>query len=237
MASLKCLACGHNNKVGDESCASCSSSLNLRLCSACEAINANNAERCHSCGAQFGPETTGEALIEEKVLPAAWVAGAKQAVLRGRRITVALWLAPALAAAALAYYFYATPGAAPKHVAAAQAAPVEKTSPATLVKTGPVTTLKTGPVTVPAVETKTAVEPKRTLAPVTHTRGADVAPPRTQPTPAAVSEPAPVALERRIRVTHTKGEAAAPVEPAAAPKSEAPVCAPSVFALGLCKGN
>src|SRR5687767_7233386 len=177
MASLKCLACGHNNKVGDESCASCSSSLNLRLCSACEAINANNAERCHSCGAQFGPETTEEALIEEKVLPAAWVAGAKQAVLRGRRITAALWLAPALAAAALAYYFYGTPGAAPKHVAAAQAAPVAtprvadagapatlvKNPPATLVKTGPVTTLKTGPVTIPAVETKTAVEPKRTL--------------------------------------------------------------------------
>src|SRR5688572_18236864 len=199
MASLKCLACGHNNKVGDESCASCSSSLNLRLCSACEAINANNAERCHSCGAQFGPETTDEALIEEKVLPAAWVAGAKQAVLRGRRITVALWLAPALATAALGYYFFGSP----------QAAPVAMT----VVKTGPVTTLKTGPVTVPAVETKTAVEPKRTLAPVTHTRAAGGEPPRKQPTPAVVSEPAPVAVERRIRVTHTKGEAAGPVEP------------------------
>src|SRR5688572_13236446 len=144
MASLKCLACGHNNKVGDESCASCSSSLNLRLCSACEAINANNAERCHSCGAQFGPETTGEAHIEEKVLPAAWVAGAKQAVLRGRRITVALWLAPALAAVALGYYFYGDPQAAPKHVGAAQAAPVamprvpDATAPATVAKTASV---------------------------------------------------------------------------------------------------
>src|SRR5688572_15136011 len=103
MASLKCLACGHNNKVGDESCTSCSSSLNLRLCSACEAINANNAELCHSCGAQFGPETEtaapagevgGEARIEEKVLPAAWIAGAQEAVLRGRRISAALWLVP-----------------------------------------------------------------------------------------------------------------------------------------------
>ena len=44
MASLKCLACGHDNKVGDQSCTSCSSSLNLRLCSACEAINARTAK-------------------------------------------------------------------------------------------------------------------------------------------------------------------------------------------------
>lgn len=208
MASLKCLACGHNNKVGDESCASCSSSLNLRLCSACEAINANNAERCHSCGAQFGPE--------EKVLPAAWVAGAEQAVLRGRRITAALWIVPVLAAGGLGYYFFGSPQAAP------------------VARIAPVAVGKIAPVSVPAVETKIAVEPKRAAAPVTHTRVEGVAPPRVQPTPAAVSEP----VERRVRVTHTKGEEAAPVETVApAPKSETTACAPSVAALGLCKGN
>src|SRR4051794_38597797 len=56
MATLKCLACGHDNNVGDQSCSSCSScssSLNLKLCSACEAINAHDAERCHSCKAEF----------------------------------------------------------------------------------------------------------------------------------------------------------------------------------------
>jgi hypothetical protein len=211
MASLKCLACGHNNKVGDESCASCSSSLNLRLCSACEAINANNAERCHSCGAQFDPE--------EKVLPAAWVAGAEQAVLRSRRIAAALWLVPVLAAGGLGYYFFGTPQAAP------------------VAKIAPVAVGKIAPASVPAVEKKSAVEPKRAAAPVTHTRTGGVAPPRVQPTPTAVSEPAPVAEERRIRVTHTKGELAAVPEPVApAPKSETG-CAPSVAALGLCKGN
>lgn len=53
MAKLKCLACGQENKVGEESCTRCSSMLNLRLCSACEAINDHTAERCHGCGEEF----------------------------------------------------------------------------------------------------------------------------------------------------------------------------------------
>src|SRR5688572_22596088 len=53
MATLKCLACGQDNKAGEAWCQSCSSSLNLRLCSACEAVNGCNAERCHNCGAGF----------------------------------------------------------------------------------------------------------------------------------------------------------------------------------------
>src|SRR5690348_15498671 len=104
MASLKCLACGHDNKVGDESCVSCSSSLNLRLCSACEAINATNAERCHSCGALFGAaaepppaeavtEVSSEAPRVEP-LPAAWIAGAAQASRGDRRLRAALWILP-----------------------------------------------------------------------------------------------------------------------------------------------
>src|SRR5207237_1573244 len=56
MATLKCLACAHDNKVGDQSCAACGSSLDLKLCSACEAVNASSAERCHGCGAAFAPQ-------------------------------------------------------------------------------------------------------------------------------------------------------------------------------------
>src|SRR5262245_31488062 len=72
MATLKCLACGHDNNVGDESCSSCSSSLNLKLCSACEAINANSAERCHSCNAEFlvEPELAEPIALEVDLRPA-----------------------------------------------------------------------------------------------------------------------------------------------------------------------
>lgn len=56
MATLKCIACGADNKVGDQWCGTCSSSLNLKLCSACEAINGHAAAKCHSCGVEFGTE-------------------------------------------------------------------------------------------------------------------------------------------------------------------------------------
>src|SRR3954464_16076452 len=88
MATLKCLACGHDNNVGDELCASCSSSLNLRLCSACEAINASDAERCHSCNAEFRIEPQAvtfdmeTAPERESVEATAWAGKARPAVWR-----------------------------------------------------------------------------------------------------------------------------------------------------------
>ena len=114
MATLKCLACGHDNDVGDESCSSCSSSLNLKLCSACEAINANDAERCHSCNAQFS------------VAPE-WLATG-QARKRSARSTAVLAVLPLMVGGA-AYYFYASseattpPHAAPKVEAAQKSEP------------------------------------------------------------------------------------------------------------------
>src|ERR1051325_1119197 len=114
MATLKCLACGHDNDVGDESCSSCSSSLNLKLCSACEAINANDAERCHSCNAQFS------------VAPE-WLATG-QARKRSARSTAWLPVLPLMVGGA-AYYFYASseattpPHAAPKVEAAQKSEP------------------------------------------------------------------------------------------------------------------
>src|SRR5215470_6895834 len=103
MATLKCLACGHDNDVSDASCSSCSSSLNLKLCSACEAINANSAERCHSCNAEFlvepemaepvalevdlRPAPGAETLVYE-FLPATWHIAAEP--VRGRRRKLAV---------------------------------------------------------------------------------------------------------------------------------------------------
>lgn len=257
MATLKCLACGHDNKVGDESCTSCSSSLNLRLCSACEAINANSAQRCHSCGAGFSAEAEVPSPVEEaghetpayeKVLPAAWVIGADQATRRTRRVAAALWLAPVLAVVGATYYFYGAPQAAPKPVAAVPPAPAaaaqifEVKAPSPQIKQPPAPTF----------------EPKRALAPVTHTRTAGAATPvKTVPAAApaapaavpAVSESAPGIVERRARVTHTRAEPGGAPEAGAGPsvvaasvpgtaaKVESAPCAPGVAALGLCKNN
>ena len=125
MATLKCLACGHDNNVGDESCSSCSSSLNLKLCSACEAINANEADRCHSCNADFRMEpevvtseldtpSLRQPVAEEasagKALPTVWRLATDQARRPSTRSAAALAVLPLLAVGA-AYYFYASPQA------------------------------------------------------------------------------------------------------------------------------
>ena len=230
MASLKCLACGHDNKVGDESCASCSSSLNLRLCSACEAINATNAERCHSCGALFGAaaeppveevtEVRAETRIE-KPLPATWIAGAARASRGDRRLRAALWVVPVLAVGSAAYYFYGAPQAAPAKrpvVEVKQAAPLAREPVVQQVKQV-------------VVDVRPAVAQAK-------------APHLTESKPAIEAKSSPV-VERRGRITHTKAEpseyAAAPAAPPAAPAvgatAAAPACPPGVVALGLCKAN
>jgi hypothetical protein len=193
MATLKCLACGHDNNVGDEWCSSCSSSLNLRLCSACEAINAHDAERCHGCNAEFR--------IEPEV--GTFEMATEQARKPSRRSVAVLAVLPLLAAGAAYCYFYAAspaaeaPRTAPMQVAPTQApsiveaarksepapdpeaaAPTEPARPQTVeVKQAPVVSGKiAAPRTAaaPARSTRPA-EPKRTTATVTHTRGADAA--------------------------------------------------------------
>jgi hypothetical protein len=234
MASLKCLACGHDNKVGDESCASCSSSLNLRLCSGCEAINATNAERCHSCGALFGAaaepppaleevtEERADATRIEKPLPAAWIAGAARASRGDRRLRAALWVVPVLALGSAAYYFYGAPQAAP-----AKRPVVEVKRAAPLAQEPVVQQVKQV-----AVEVRPAVAQAK-------------APHLAESKPAIEAKTSPV-VERRGRITHTKAEpsevAAAPAAKPAAPAAtgttaETAACPPGVVALGLCKGN
>ena len=232
MASLKCLACGHDNKVGDESCVSCSSSLNLRLCSACEAINATNAERCHSCGAVFGAaaepppaeevtEVRPEAAGVEKPLPAAWIAGAARASRGDRRLRAALWILPVLAVRSAAWYFYGAPQAAPA-----------KPPVAELKRAAP---LAQEPV----------VQVKQVVLDVRPTVAQAKAPQLTESKPSIEAKTSAVA-ERRGRITHTKAEPsevpAAPAAPSAAPAvsgttAESAACPPGVVALGLCKGN
>jgi hypothetical protein len=261
MATLKCLACGHDNKVGDESCSSCSSSLNLKLCSACEAINAHSAERCHGCNADFRAEAEAPTLEAEprprggevheapfvyKTLPAAWRAAAQEARKRSTRVTVGLWLLPLLTLG-LGYYSYVALRKSDA-VPAAQAARESR---------------------IPA---KAEAAPKETSA-VTHTRAGAAALPvaAAAPLPAAsatavVSEPpAATAVRRHVPVTHTKAiltetkailteTKAILTEAAAATTVQAPAsegrsvqaetrsdepagCAPAVVALGLCKSK
>ena len=242
MATLKCLACGHDNNVGDESCTSCSSYLNLKLCSACEAINAHSAARCHSCNAEFGirleamsvelDPVMSAAPPAEKALPAAWVIAAERAKGRSSKLTASLWLIPLLGVG-LAYYVYSAFYA------------VQLTEVVAPAVTGKITPAKTAPalVAAPAAVVKT-VEPKRATVEVTHTQPAAVG------VPLKIITSAPAAVERgRVPVTHTRaaleraaGGAAVPAAAAAGPGApqekgiEEPAgCAPGVAALGLCK--
>jgi len=220
MATLKCLACGHDNKVGDESCSSCSSSLNLKLCSACEAINAHSAERCHGCNADFRAEAEAAALEAEprprggelheapfvyKALPAAWRAAAQEARKRSTRVTVGLWLLP-LAALGLGYYSYgalqksdAVPAAQAAREsripAKAEAAPREIARPQELAR-------------------PQTVEVRQTPAPAVSGK---LAPPKSAPAPLARNTPVPEPRRVTSSVTHTRAGAAALPVAAATP--------------------
>ena len=233
MATLKCLACGHDNNVGDEWCSSCSSSLNLRLCSACEAINASDAERCHSCKAEFRiepevvtfemdplpREQVQEAALAVKALPAVWRLATEQARKPRARSATVVMVLPLLAAAA-AYYFYAAPHAVqapqvtPPHAApmsdgAQKSEPEQKPNPEVVPEPVRPHVAETRAAQVPAASVRIAhsktaaastkspavLEPRRTTAPVTHTRGAGAdAPGRTvaaEPSSKATAADAP----------------------------------------------
>jgi hypothetical protein len=242
MATLKCLACGHDNKVGDESCSSCSSSLNLRLCSACEAINAHSAERCHSCNVDFRAEAEAAAPEAEprprggevheaapvyKTLPAAWRAAAKEARKRSSRVTVGLWLLPLLALG-LGYSSYvalqksdAVPAAQAalesRIPAKAEAAPKEIAQTPAPAVSGKLAPPKSAP--APLARNTPVAEPKRATSAVTHTRAGAAA------LPVAAAAPLPAASATAVRsqpvatTTTTVGEPPA----ATAERRHAPV--------------
>ena len=264
MAKLKCLACGHDNKVGDDLCASCSSSLNLQLCTACEAINADSAQRCHGCGRSLEQlaevivldgAAVREAPARASALPSTWVISDELRAPRRTAWKVAAWTLPALAAAGLGYQLYGTTPAR----AVAQPTPVLASTPApeprVVVETAPpvVTTEPPAPPAepkraraAPAAAPAPAFEPKHAHIAVTHTRTGqpEVAAPVVTVKAAAAplvsaGEPAPTPGRRVPPVTHTRAEVtpAADVLPAAAAggASAPAACAPEVSALGLCR--
>ena len=217
MATLKCLACGHDNNVGDEWCSSCSSSLNLRLCSACEAINASDAERCHSCNAEFRiePEAVtfemdappaGGAPVEApavKALPEVWRLAAGQARKPSSRSAATLAVLPLLAAGAAYYYFYAaSPAAEAPRAAPTQVAPTQAPSKVEAAQ-------KSEPAPVP--EAAAPAEPVRPQtvgvkqAPVVSGK---IVAPRTAAAPARSTPPAEP-KRTGAAVTHTQGAGAA----------------------------
>ena len=213
MATLKCLACGHDNNVGDEWCASCSSSLNLRLCSACEAINANDAERCHSCNAEFRMEPevvtfemdappSGD-LVEQsppagRTLPAVWRMATDHARAPRWALAAALAALP-LALTGLGYYFYAPSEAAKTPQPAAKVEAAEKSQPEP----------KANPEVAPSEPARQVAEPKQVPPPAVSGK---IAPSRPA---SALSRGTPLAEPKRTTaagphaaVTHTRAASA-----------------------------
>jgi hypothetical protein len=92
MGTMNCLACGHHNSVGEESCAACSASLRLTLCANCEAINPEDALRCHNCSA-------------ERSQPSALLIPDEPSR-RRRGLRAALFAVPVLVMAAFAGYYF-----------------------------------------------------------------------------------------------------------------------------------
>jgi hypothetical protein len=90
MGTMDCLACGHDNRAGEERCAACSASLRLKLCSACDAINGEDAIRCHNCNADPSLRST-------------WVIFGEPGGPR-RALRAALWAVPLLALAVFVGY-------------------------------------------------------------------------------------------------------------------------------------
>lgn len=90
MATINCLACGHENRGGEETCAACCASLRLKLCLNCEAINPEGAQRCHNCST-------------ERSRPLAWLFSAEPSPQRPS-LRAALLAAPVVAVAAFTAY-------------------------------------------------------------------------------------------------------------------------------------
>ena len=206
MATLQCLACGHTNNVGDESCASCATSLNVRLCNLCEAISAGAAERCHSCGTEFRDAARAPSPMEQttkpydqpvpdKALPAVW-RFSDEPLKASRPFTALLVLQTIIiVAGGLAFYFYGKPFALPPASTSALAPQI-----ATHTQ-GAVTPQKASSAEFrPASGGRKAIAPNTQAGPaveagagstgVTHTRGVAAA-------PVTASAAAPVVLKKK----------------------------------------
>jgi hypothetical protein len=124
MATLKCLACGHENPAGAASCATCTSALDLQLCQACEAINAHDARHCHGCGVPLrpGPDSAQSPPARRDTLASSWVIETSEPRPRGH-FKSAVWLLPVLALTAVAGFHYSSGGPQSAPSAASPARP------------------------------------------------------------------------------------------------------------------
>jgi ribosomal protein L40E len=234
MSALECLACRHDNKVGDKFCEACGSSLDLKLCPGCEAMNGRTATHCRSCAAELPADSATEApapqMPEPPEAPAAdqpFRAPQRLRVIepeysRGKRVAVStarfFGALSLVGVGALAYHFYGQWAPTMKAVAAAPtvaAAPVGewRAEPPPAPASAPVAEVKQAPKapvaqgSLPGVESRSPAPAKRT---VTHTQSTSA------PFSAVSSDfkQTPPAAQSPRRVTHTRpGADAAPAEP------------------------
>lgn len=169
MGTMKCLACGQENKAGEASCTACSASLDLKLCATCEAINAQDAGRCHGCGAGFGPGPV-EFLPADRSLPSAWVISGEPGP-RSRELRAALWFVPVLAAAAFTGYHYVY-GVAEARQTVVSTPPVAPAPDLQMIELKVAPELAVKPVAEEPVKKAAST---RVVPRVTHTRGPDSA--------------------------------------------------------------
>jgi hypothetical protein len=213
----RCLACQHENKIGERLCEACGSSLNLKLCAACEAVNGDAAVTCYSCGAALGGAVI--SLVK---------AQATLAVPKARRLRArwALSLAVVLAFAVLTYQYFSQP--------AETAAVQSKESEGAQAKESEGAQVKESE-GAQAKESKSAQakESKGARARVTAPLSSGSAPLRDVAPDAAPSAavgrsagvaPTPKASQPQVRVTHTRpaetgASAAAPRPAVSAPLS------------------
>ncbi len=200
----KCIACGHDNSPGGDSCVSCGSSLDLKLCPACEAINGAGAARCHACGDAFTSARAGESIDGRVVAVLREPYVTKSFARRGKRY--AMLFGVVLGMLSLPLYLLIA-GFANRGAPAA-----ERQQPAAAqqqVKTATITAAKTradapkvSEATTGVVATADAGAPRPAVpvTGVTHTRRADAPVSKTvspeKPAPVAAVNTAPVPAEK-----------------------------------------
>jgi Double zinc ribbon len=191
----RCLACQHENKIGERLCEACGSSLNLKLCAACEAVNGDAAVTCYSCGAALGGAAGSEVKAEGTL-----------AVAKARRLRArwALSLAALLALTVLTYQYFSQPGETAvaqskesEGASARVAAPLSSASAPLSSGSAPLRDVALDAATPAAAGQSAGVAstPKASRAHVrvTHTRPAEPGASAASPPPAL---PAPAARER-----------------------------------------
>jgi ribosomal protein L40E len=249
MSALECLACKHENKVGDKFCEACGSSLDLKFCPGCEAINGRTATHCRSCAAELPAEAAAEAPAEPSFrAPQRWrviepeYSTGRRIALGTTRFVGALSL---VGLGALAYHFYGQWAPAMKAVAAAPAASAAGASAERRAE--PSAPLPAPAPKRPVAEVKQA--PKATVAQrtITPTQSTSAA----SPVVSTGLKQTPPAAYSHGRITHTRpGPDAAPAEPvqaaviptttdapAAPAKAASAACPEAVAVLGLCSAN